>query len=318
MMTKFFRRLFDAVKSAIKPAFKTIVWILKLMLPVTLLVACLNYVGAIEWLSIYSEPLFRFIGLSGEAVIVFITAILLNIYSAIAVIATLGFDFRSVTILAVMCLIAHNLIIETAIQKKTGASAAYMVVLRLVAALFAGAMLNLILPQNMGGTLILDHITPDKSPESWGDVFIGWGWSMGRLVVQMSAFILGLNILQNILREFGIIDLLTYPLRPLMRIFGLPTSTSFLWIVANTVGLAYGGMLMVSEIEKGQVQKQDARLFNSHIAISHSLLEDTLLFAAIGIGAFWLFVPRVLLAIVAVWGQRLVTRKQLRAAALHR
>ena len=313
----FFTRLLQAVRSAVGPAFKTIIWILKLMLPVTLLVACLNYLGTIEWLSIYLAPVFKFIGLSGEAVIVFLTAILLNIYAAIAVIATLGFDFRSVTLLAVMCLIAHNLIIETAIQKKTGASAAYMVILRLSMALFAGAMLNLILPQNMEGTLILDHITPDTTPDSWGAVLAGWGLSMGRLVLQMSAFILGLNILQGILKEFGIIDWLTYPLRPLMKVFGLPTSTSFLWIVANCVGLAYGGMLMVSEIEKGQIRKQDARLFNTHVAISHSLLEDTLLFAAIGIGAFWLFIPRLVLAILAVWGQRLVTRKQMPAAALH-
>ena len=187
----------------------------------------------------------------------------------------------------------------------------------MVAALFAGAMLNLILPLNLDGKLILDHITPDANPDSWGAVFVGWAKSMGRLVLQMSLFILGLNILQNILREFGIIDLLTYPLRPLMKVFGLPTSTSFLWIVANCVGLAYGGMLMVNEIEKGQISKPDARLFNSHIAVSHSLLEDTLLFAAIGVGAFWLFVPRLLLAIVAVWGERLVRRKQKPDTVLH-
>jgi len=317
MKKSFSRRLYQAVKSAVRPAFKTIFWILKLMLPITLLVACLNYVGAIDWLSVNLAPLFKFIGLSGEAVIVFITAVLLNIYAAIAVIATLGFDFRSVTLLAVMCLIAHNLIIESAIQKKTGASAAFVTVLRIAAALFAGAMLHLILPQNMEGTLILNHITPDENPESWLAVFSGWGKSMIRLIVQMSSFILGLNILQNILREFGIIDLLTYPLRPVMKVFGLPTSTSFLWIVANCVGLSYGGMLMVTEIEKGEIRKTDARLFNTHIAISHSLLEDTLLFAAIGVGAFWLFIPRLVLAVAAVWLQRLFTRKHAPAPALH-
>ncbi|MCD8186907.1 MAG: nucleoside recognition protein, partial [Rikenellaceae bacterium] len=297
---------------------KTICWILKLMLPITLLVACLNYVGAVDWLSVHLAPFFRFIGLSGEAVIVFLTAMLLNIYAAIAVIATLGFDFRSVTLLAVMCLIAHNLIIESAIQKKNGASAIFVTVLRIAAALLAGALLNVILPQNLEGTLMLDHITPDESPDSWGMVFAGWGKSMIQLVLQMSAFILGLNILQNILREFGIIDRLTYPLRPLMRLFGLPTSTSFLWIVANCVGLAYGGMLMVTEIEKGEIRKGDARLFNTHIAISHSLLEDTLLFAAIGVGVFWLFIPRLILAVAAVWLQRLFSRKPAPAEALQR
>ena len=313
----FFQRLFNAVRGALKPAFKTIFWMLRLMLPITLGVACLNYVGAIGWVSGHLAPVFRFLGLSGEAVIVFLTGILVNLYAAIAVIATLGFDFRSVTILAVMCLIAHNLIIETAIQKKTGAPAFYIVALRIGAALFAGAMLNLILPADMAGTLILDHISPDETPISWGGAIAGWAVSMGRLSLQMILFILGLNVLQNILREFGVIELLTYPLKPLMKVFGLSESVSFLWIVANCVGLAYGGALMISEIEKGEIRKRDALLLNSHIAVSHSLLEDTLLFAAIGVGVFWLLVPRLLLATAVVWGQRWLTRRRIPAPALH-
>lgn len=312
----FFARLYSAIRSALGPAFGTILWILKLMLPITLLVACLNYIGAIGWLSEFLAPLFHFIGLSGQAVIVFITALLLNIYAAIAVVATLGFDFRSVTILAVMCLIAHNLIIETAIQKKTGASASFIVILRISAALLAGAVLNLILPAELQGKLLLDHIGVSEAPDSWLHVFRDWALSMVQLTLRMAFFILGLNMLQNILREFRVIDLLTYPLKPLMKLFGLSGSVSFLWIVANCVGLAYGGALMVEEVQKGEIKRQDALLLNTHIAISHSLLEDTLLFAAIGVGFFWLFVPRLLLAIAAVWGERWLLKRQFARLAL--
>jgi len=297
-------RLWGTVRGAVGPALRTTGWILKIMLPVTLVVACLNYLGVIERVADFIAPLFRFIGLSGEAVIVFLTALLVNIYSAIAVIATLGFDFRSVTILAVMCLVAHTLILETAIQRKTGSPAATMVALRVGAALLAGWALNAILPAAMDGRLILDHITPEVSPHSWWEVVRGWGVSIARLSLQMGLFILALNILQNILREFGIIRLLIWPLRPVMAAFGLPRSVSFLWIVAHCVGLGYGGALMIAEIEKGEIRPADARLLNTHIAISHSLLEDTLLFAAIGVGVFWIIVPRMLLAVAAVWVQR--------------
>lgn len=307
-MQRFFQRCFRAVRGALRPAFRTTVWILKIMLPITLGVACLNYVGAIDWIAAGLAPFFRYMGLSGEAVIVFLTSVLVNIYSAIAVIATLGFDFRSVTILAVMCLIAHNLIMETAIQKKTGASAAAMVALRLGMALLAGFLLNRVLPSEMTGRLILDGITPDAAPASWWDVFAGWGVSIARMSLRMALFIFGLNVLQNILREFGVIGLLTWPLRPVMAVFGLPRSVSFLWIVANCVGLGYGGALMIAEIEQGEIRPRDARLLNTHIAVSHSLLEDPLLFAAIGVGAFWLFIPRIVLAIAAVWTQRTFSR----------
>jgi spore maturation protein SpmB len=316
-MRPFFQRLLFAVRGALRPAFRTTVWILKIMLPVTLGVSCLNYVGAIEWIAAGLAPLFRYIGLSGEAVIVFLSAVLVNIYSAIAVIATLGFDFRSMTILAVMCLIAHNLIMETAIQKKTGASAAAMVVLRIGTALAAGFLLNRILPEAMDGRLILDGITPDAAPDSWWGVFTGWGASQARLSLRMALFIFGLNVLQNILREFGVIGLLTWPLRPVMAVFGLPRAVSFLWIVANCVGLGYGGALMIAEIGKGEIRRADARLLNTHIAISHSLLEDTLLFAAIGVGVFWIIVPRMLLAVIAVWVQRAFGPKHAGAYGIH-
>ena len=46
-------------------------------------------------------------------------------------------------------------------------------------------------------------------------------------------------------------------------------------------------------------------LLNRSIAICHSLLEDTLLFVAIGAWALWITMPRLVLAAAAVWGYRL-------------
>ncbi len=303
----FLKRFFSAAASSVRPALRTIFWILKLMLPITLGVSYLQYFGVIEGAAVFFAPAFELMGLGGEAVVVFLTSILLNIYSAIAVIATLGFDYRSVTILSVMCLIAHNLIMETAIQKKTGASVSYVVMLRILSAVLAGVALNLILPSAMDGKLILSGVRVGEPPASPIGVFTGWLASIWRLSLQMCLMIAGLNLLQSILREFGVIRLLNYPLRPFMKLFGLAHTTSFLWIVANCVGLAYGGALMVDEIGKGEVDPEEANRLNTHIAVSHSLLEDTLLFLSIGIGWFWLLVPRLALAILWVWIRRAVT-----------
>lgn len=59
---------------------------------------------------------------------------------------------------------------------------------------------------------------------------------------------------------------------------------------------------MVSE---GQIEKYEADLANRHLAISHSLLEDTVLFASLGVCAWWLLLFRIPLAIIAVWAKRL-------------
>ena len=90
-----------------------------------------------------------------------------------------------------------------------------------------------------------------------------------------------------------------------MRLFGLPGDCAFLWIVLNTLGLTYGSSVMIGEVESGAIPRRDARLLNAHAAMNHSLLEDTLLYVALGIGLFWLMVPRIVMAMAVVWTMRL-------------
>jgi hypothetical protein len=85
---------------------------------------------------------------------------------------------------------------------------------------------------------------------------------------------------------------------------GLPANTGFLWMIAYTLGLSYGGAIMINESEEGKLSSEDADLLNHHIAISHSQLEDPLLFVAIGYNMGILVLPRILLSIVYVWLRR--------------
>ncbi|MEG1649886.1 MAG: hypothetical protein RR277_08355, partial [Rikenellaceae bacterium] len=152
------------------------------------------------------------------------------------------------------------------------------------------------------GNLILN--VASATPTSWGMMFIGWLKSMSVLTLQVVVFVTILNIIQNILREFKVLDLLTEPLHPLMKLMGLPYSTTFLWLVANTLGLAYGGAVMISEVAKGEIDRSDVKLLNTSIACTHSLIEDTLLYFTIGIPLFLIFVPRIVCSIIVVWGER--------------
>jgi hypothetical protein len=90
-----------------------------------------------------------------------------------------------------------------------------------------------------------------------------------------------------------------------MLFFSLPKKTTFLWIVANTLGLAYGAAVMIEETEQGGLTKIESDLLNHHIAISHSNLEDLLLFVAIGASVWWLMIVRLFLAFIVVWLRRL-------------
>ncbi|MFN3557576.1 MAG: nucleoside recognition domain-containing protein [Bacteroidales bacterium] len=300
-----FSRIALCIRASMPKALQTALWILKITLPVSLGVSILNYYGLIELLTRHLTPAFNLIGLSGEAALPFITGILLNIYSVIAVVSQLSLDMREVTIIAVMSLIAHNLIIETTIQSKTGSKVWHMVVLRMGTAFIAAALLNWVLPE-MSHKMGIMAQTNDAA--HLGQLLIAWLTSSFRLTLKIVILIALLMILQALLREFRLIELLTKPLSPILKTMGLPASTSFLWIVANTLGLAYGAAVMVEEINQGRITKRDADLLNYHVAISHSNLEDVLLFAAIGVSIPWMLAPRILIAVVAVWLRRWLRR----------
>ncbi len=297
----FFSRLYKCVKEAMPKALKTAIWILKITLPVSLAVSILNYYGLIQLVTQHLTPAFNLIGLRGEAALPFVTGILLNIYSVIAVLSQLSLDLREITIIAVMSLIAHNLIIETTIQSKTGSKAWHMVALRVGAAFGAAAILNLLLPDMSQKVSLLSNT---HTASSISELLYGWVFSSFRLILKIIILVSLLMILQKILQEFKLIELLTKPLSPMLKFMGLPESTTFLWIVANSLGLAYGSAVMMEEVKEGRITKKDADLLNYHVAISHSNLEDLLLFAAIGVSIFWMLIPRLIIAITVVWGRR--------------
>jgi len=62
------------------------------------------------------------LGLPGEAALVYLSGALLNNYSAIAAMTSMTLSLHDVVILAAMCLISHNLIVETAVMKSIGSS----------------------------------------------------------------------------------------------------------------------------------------------------------------------------------------------------
>ncbi|PKL06386.1 MAG: transporter [Spirochaetae bacterium HGW-Spirochaetae-9] len=295
-------RIAEAAAKGGRKSVSTILFLLKIMVPTSLAVALLGWSGLLQVIAKFLSPLMRLIGLPGEAALVFISGAFLNNYSAIAVMGSLSLTVRDATILALMSLTAHNLIAETAVMKSAGSSALKMVLLRVGTAILGAFVLNLLLPRSMAGSVFALGIDTEKL------VFLAmlenWAVSTLALVAKIVVYVICIMLLQSLFDEFKVIDLLSRLLAPFMRIFGLPAEASFLWIVVNIVGYSYGAGIIKSEYETGKMKKQDGDLFNHHAAISHSLLEDTILYSGIGLSVFWLMVPRLFFATAIVWLER--------------
>ena len=294
-------RIIKTVKDVFPHTLKTAWWLVKLTAITSFIILLLRYFGIIDFLSSALSPVFTIVGLPGEAALAYVSGYFINVYSAIAVMGSLNLDARAITILSVMVLCSHNIITETAVQKKTGSSAIRIICIRTLSAIILGIVLNLIMP----GKAEISIYKIEAEQLVFSEMFVTWLISTIKLACKMSLIVIVLTIAQSLLSEFGIIQYISKYLKPLMTFFGLPASTAFLWIIANTLGLAYGAAVMIEESEKGTLSKKDIDLLNHHACISHSNLEDTILLVAVGAYFWWLLLSRWAMSLILVWERRL-------------
>lgn len=291
-----------SVKTALPSAAKICLWMIEVTAAVSFVIFLLKYFGVLEWLSVYLEPLFKHLGLPGAASLAWVSGYFVNCYSAIAAGVTMGLDVREMTILAVMALCAHNMPVEVTIQKKTGTSAVLVIVLRTAVSILMGFLLNRVLPD--WGSAAQTEAAAVASADPFWTQFLAWLVGMLKLALKMTCIIFALTILQQILKDSGAIKPISRFLAPLMKVFGIPVKCAFFWLVANVIGLAYGGAAMMQEAQSGRLSRRDIDLVNLHVGISHSNLEDLILFSLAG-GVWWVILfSRWIMSTIIVWTAR--------------
>ncbi|MBR4311795.1 MAG: hypothetical protein IKT86_00445 [Bacteroidaceae bacterium] len=214
-------RLYKCVLRAIPRSLSICLWLLKVMLPISLAVRVLQHVGFIDWLAALLSPIFSIIGLSGDSAIIFLTSIFLPLYPTIAVMTTLTLTLREATILAVMCLVSHNLPVECSVAHKTGSPFGRIVAFRIAMSFVSAIVLNTLLPQSDAPFSFMNMGAAEVT--SWGMLFMQWLSSSLTLTVTIVLIVTALMVLQRVLEEFGWMHRIAHMLSPLMRLFGLPS-----------------------------------------------------------------------------------------------
>lgn len=267
----------------------------------------MDYFGVLAYLAEFLDPVFGYLGLPGSTAIVFITSIFLPLYAPLAIITSMSITLRELTILALMCQITHNIPVESAIQAKTGTPFWRTATLRIAMSIVVGLVLNLLLPLEMGMPIFVQ--TDMAAITSIGGVLLAWLRTSLSIALIIIAIVAVLNVLYGTLLAYNLVDKLSKGIAPLLKFFGLPQSTGFLWLIGYIVGLAYGGALMVEQMADGTVSRDDAKTLNYHLAISHSVIEDNLLFVALGVSLWWILGVRLAVAWMVVWCAKLFTIK---------
>ncbi len=310
------KNIIDCAQQAWGPSCKTTLWLLKLMIPISLVVKLMQMYGFIEYIAQYLDPIFTYIGLPGYSAIAFLTGAFVTTYAGLAVMMSMALTLREATIISIMICICHAVFVESAVVKKTGSSFWKMAVLRFVLAFVAGWYLNLVLP-DMSEEFVASMT--DEVHATLLSTLTTWCISTLKMSAMIMGLVYALMTVQKLMESYDLIQRLSKVLAPLMKVFGLPDNAAYMWVVGNVLGISYGSAVMVDMEEKGMISKDNANDVNYHLVMNHSMLEDTCVFASFGISAFWILSTRILFAMIVVWSRKLLVLHRLgRSADTHK
>jgi len=120
------------------------------------------------------------------------------------------------------------------------------------------------------------------------------------LVALIFLIILSLVTLMRILQKTGVIKKLNNFLQPGLEFLGMSKNAAPVTIIGMTLGLAYGGGLIIKETKSKILSKKDTFLSLSLMGLSHSLIEDTILILSIGATLFGILIGRLLFTILVM------------------
>jgi len=311
----------NILTNAFKNSFKTIFFMMKIIIPVTFIVMLLQYLDILKYITILFEPFMKFFGLPGDAALVLITANLINIYGALAVMTSLSFTVKEVTILAVMILFSHSLLVESAIIKRLNVPIKKQLLIRLSAAIFSGLVLNLLLG-NKYGEIAFTSLKPlseiPKISFSSFDLFSIWlkallsnyiqtiVKSLIDLVWIISSILFGLEIL----KEFKILDKLNQLLYHLTRHLGLSKSATSMLVIGFFIGPSYVAGAILIQYKEGKMTKRDITIVTTFLLLCHAIIEDSLLFIRYGALPWIVIIYKITFTISATYLFNLILNKK--------
>jgi hypothetical protein len=282
-MTKDDMKIVAMIKGWFSQSMNTCIKIFKIMIPISILIQILQEFGLIVYIGDALAPMMNVMGLPGEMGLVWASAMIGNIYAGIITYFSVGVDLTvaQITVLSTAILIAHTLPIELAITQKAGAKAGTVFIFRFLLAFIAGVILFQLyrlfnIYQNIPTGI--EKIVMSTEKATWG------GWALGELKNYFIVFcyITGLIIIIDILKRVGFIDVINRWFYPILRFLGIGKEVIPITVIGMTLGLAYGGGLIINEVKQTKLEKRNVLYALMLMSLLHSVIEDSLIMIAIG------------------------------------
>ena len=274
----------------------------KVLIPTLIVVKIAEAAGAVYWLNIAMAPIVTLIGLPADMAIVLTTTMLTNPYAGLMLLSATptaaSLSVAQTTIIASFMLFAHSLPVEAAITRNAGLRVGVTLIVRVGAAILFCALLNLFCSQfNLLGETANLHLPQfDATPS-----LMQWTLDQIKGLVFIQGVIVVLIIGLELLRWIGVERLIQKMMHPILVLVGIGSRASTIVIVGLTLGLGFGGGLMIKDVRQGMIPAQAAVGSLVLINLYHSVFEDTAVMMLLGPSLFYILVVRGVFALILTY-----------------
>jgi spore maturation protein SpmB len=139
-------------------------------------------------------------------------------------------------------------------------------------------------------------------------VLVQWLWEgfvAGVAKVATLWWLVPLFIVIQVLKDSGWLNKVSGWMKPILAPLRLPGEAGLPTVAAVTVGLTYGSGIILQTAEEGNLTRNELTVLCIFVGICHAIIEETILFSAVGVNGFMLlgirFVTGALFGMVASW-----------------
>jgi Fe2+ transport system protein B len=122
-----------------------------------------------------------------------------------------------------------------------------------------------------------------------------------RIILLLAAIIIPLMVGLALLRDARLLDRAAGTLQPLMKRLNLSNRAAFPLLAGFFLGIVIGSGVIIAFARDGSLTKRDLMLVLVFLGICHSIIEDTMIFTALGANWWVLISARLLLAAFAAF-----------------
>ena len=129
---------------------------------------------------------------------------------------------------------------------------------------------------------------------NWAGVFLETFEVSFSTIFKMTVIIVPLLIGIEYLKEIGWMEKLSVKLRKVSELIGLPGEAAFGMIVVYIIGLVFGSGVIIRMKKEVEMTRKQINTMFIFIGMCHAVVEETIIFTAVGANGIIVLVSRVL------------------------